>query len=65
MPLPGSRFADAANSRFAGRVAVVSGGADGMGAACVERLAADHFGAEVFARAGIAADSVLYVAHKD
>ena len=31
----------------------------------VERLDAGHFGAAVFARAGIAADSVLYVAHKD
>lgn len=34
-------------NRFAGKVAIVSGGADGMGAACVERLAAE--GARVFA----------------
>jgi NAD(P)-dependent dehydrogenase (short-subunit alcohol dehydrogenase family) len=33
--------------RFAGRTAIVSGGAGGMGAACVERLAAE--GARVFA----------------
>ena len=33
--------------RFAGKTAVVSGGADGMGAACVERLAGE--GAKVFA----------------
>jgi SAM-dependent methyltransferase len=30
----------------------------------VERLGAEHFGVEVFRRAGIAADSVLYVVHK-
>jgi meso-butanediol dehydrogenase/(S,S)-butanediol dehydrogenase/diacetyl reductase len=36
-----------AMSRFAGQVAIVSGGADGMGAACVERLAGE--GAQVFA----------------
>jgi meso-butanediol dehydrogenase/(S,S)-butanediol dehydrogenase/diacetyl reductase len=34
------------DSRFARKVAAVSGGADGMGAACVERLAAE--GARVF-----------------
>lgn len=34
-------------ARFADKVAIVSGGADGMGAACVERLAAE--GARVFA----------------
>lgn len=34
-------------SRFKGKVAIVSGGADGMGAACVERLALE--GARVFA----------------
>lgn len=34
-------------NRFAGKVAIVTGGADGMGAACVERLAAE--GARVFA----------------
>jgi NAD(P)-dependent dehydrogenase (short-subunit alcohol dehydrogenase family) len=33
--------------RFKGKVAIVSGGADGMGAACVEQLAAE--GARVFA----------------
>ena len=33
--------------RFEGKVAIVSGGADGMGAACVRQLAAE--GAEVFA----------------
>ena len=33
--------------RFAGRTAIVSGGAGGMGAACVERLAME--GARVFA----------------
>src|SRR5579872_5815226 len=33
--------------RFAGRTAIVSGGAGGMGAACVERLASE--GARVFA----------------
>src|SRR5690348_6637731 len=38
MPVPSSRFAE--------KVAVVSGGADGMGAACAERLAAE--GARVF-----------------
>jgi len=36
-----------AMSRFQGKVAIVSGGADGMGAACVERLAQE--GAQVFA----------------
>lgn len=36
-----------ATTRFEGKVAIVSGGADGMGAACVERLAAE--GARVFA----------------
>jgi meso-butanediol dehydrogenase / (S,S)-butanediol dehydrogenase / diacetyl reductase len=36
-----------ASRRFADKVAVVSGGADGMGAACVERLAGE--GARVFA----------------
>ncbi|SRR5579885_3461498 len=36
----------ARTDRFAGRVAVVSGGADGMGAACTERLARE--GARVF-----------------
>jgi NAD(P)-dependent dehydrogenase (short-subunit alcohol dehydrogenase family) len=35
------------DNRFAGKVALVTGGADGMGAACVERLAAE--GARVFA----------------
>lgn len=34
-------------ARFKGKVAIVSGGADGMGAACVERLAGE--GARVFA----------------
>lgn len=38
MPVPSSRFAE--------KIAVVSGGADGMGAACAERLAAE--GARVF-----------------
>ena len=33
--------------RFEGKVAIVSGGADGMGAACVEQLALE--GARVFA----------------
>lgn len=31
----------------------------------VERLGAGHFGADAFRRAGVAADSVLYVAHKE
>lgn len=37
----------AAQARFAGKVAIVSGGADGMGGACVDQLAAE--GARVFA----------------
>src|SRR5262249_28144394 len=60
MPVPSSRFAE--------KVAVVSGGADGMGAACVERLAAE--GARVFvldvdgAKAGSLAEKLAGAGHR-